>query len=114
MAEQRLTSQLQVDALRRLAESAGGFGMVLKKGDATAGQILAILLEKGDNPRLFGRQMADDFTYQWAEIDVKGRDGGGTLAEYCARARSRDPDLWIIELDVAQITPLIAALSAMG
>ena len=114
MAEQRLASHMQIDALRRLAEGAGGFGMVLKKGDATAGQILAILLEKGDNPRLFGRQMADDFTYQWAEIDVKGRDGTGTIADYCAKMRARDPDLWIIELDVAQITPLIAALATMG
>lgn len=113
MAEARLTAQIQVDALRRLAEGVGGFAMVVKKGDVTSGQILAILLEKGDNPRLFGRQMAADFTYQWTQIDTAGRDGSGTLADYCARARARDPDLWIIELDVANAGQLIAQLDLM-
>lgn len=108
MADARLTAQMQVDALRRWAEGAGGFGMVIKKGDATSGQILAILLEKGDNPRLFARQMAADFTYQWGEVVLTG-----TMADYLSRARARDPDLWIIELDVANSAQLIAQLALM-
>jgi hypothetical protein len=108
MAQPRLTAQMQVDALRRWAEGAGGFGMVLKKGDMTSGQILAILLEKGDNPRLFARQMAADFIYRWTEITVTV-----ALPEYLSRARARDPDLWIIELDVANPAQLIAQLILM-
>jgi hypothetical protein len=108
MADQRLTAQMQVDALRRWVESAGGFAMVLKKGDVTSGQILAILVEKGDDPRIFARQMAADFTYQWGEVVLTG-----TLTDYLSRARARDPDLWIIELDVANPAQLIAQLALM-
>ena len=111
MGDPRLTAHMQVGALRRMAEGAGGFAMVVKKGDATSGQILCILLEKGDNEVLFARQMAADFTYQWDEVALKNDD---SIAEYCARARARDPDLWIIELDVAETAPLIAALSSIG
>ena len=114
MGDARLASHIQVDSLRRMAEAQGGFGMVLKKGDAIAGQMLVILLEKGDNPRLFGRQMGGDFTYQWAELDTRGREGKGTMADFLTRARARDPDLWIIELDVADTAPLIATLMATG
>ena len=60
---------------------------------------------------LYARQMAADFTYQWDEVALKS---GDSIAEYCARARARDPDLWIIELDVAETAPLIAALSSIG
>ena len=111
MGDPRLTAQMQIDALRRMAEGAGGFAMVLKKGDPTSGQILCILLEQGDNAALFARQMAADFSYQWGEVTVKIDDN---IAAYCARARARDPDLWIIELDVAETAPLIAALSSIG
>ena len=44
MGDPRLTAHMQVGALRRMAEGAGGFAMVVKKGDATSGQILCILL----------------------------------------------------------------------
>ena len=108
MTTPRLTAQMQVDALRRWVEADGGFLMVLQKGDVTSGQILLILLEKGDNPRLFGRQMAADFTYQWAERVVQG-----PMAETLSRAKDRDPDLWIIEADVANGEQLIAQLPFM-
>lgn len=111
MGDPRLTAHMQIDALRRMAEGAGGFAMVLKKGDPTSGQILCILLEKGDNAVLYARQMAVDFSYQWDEVALKSDD---SITEYCIRSRARDPDLWIIELDVADTAPLIAALTSIG
>lgn len=111
MGEPRLTAQMQIDALRRMAEGAGGFAMVLKKGDVTSGQILCIFLEKGGNAVLYARQMGADFTYQWGEVVLKA---GDTITEYCARNRARDPDLWIIELDVADLAPLIAMMPSLG
>ncbi len=118
MGDARLAAHIQIDALRRLAEGQGGFAAVVKKGDSTAGQIIVILLEKGDNPRLFERQMMADFSYQWAEITLSTTDDAFTAAQettqYLARAKTRDPDLWIIELDVAETTPLIAALGSLG
>lgn len=114
MTTPRFTAQMQVDSLRRLAEGAGGFALVLAKGDVTSGQILVVLQKNGSDARLFGRQMAADFSYQWAEIDAGGREGTGTIADYCQRARDRDPDLWVVELDVADGAAMVAQLKALG
>ena len=38
----------------------------------------------------------------------------GTLTEYLARRRSRDPDIWVIELDVANRAQFDAILGQLG
>ena len=53
--EARLPARLEVAALIRLAQNGGGFAAVLKGGEDTAGTILLVLTEKGDNPRVYER-----------------------------------------------------------
>ncbi|MGZ8997436.1 MAG: DUF1491 family protein, partial [Allosphingosinicella sp.] len=67
MSEPRLASSVLVGALLRRAESEGGFGAVLAKGDPTAGAVVVILLEKGANPRFLERLLQPDGTYSWRE-----------------------------------------------
>ena len=83
--------------IRRI-EAEGGNGMVLAKGDATAGAILLQLADRGVPGPLLERQLGLD-GYRWREI---GPTDTGARDAYLARRRHGDPDLWIVELDHAE------------
>ena len=72
---------------------------MLAKGDATAGAILIVAQERGENPRASGaRDRPDGRT---ALIAV-GPDGESqAVTDYWMRRRRSDPDLWVVELDIA-------------
>lgn len=76
--------------------------MILHKGDPTAGALLLILCEKGENFRFFERVMGLDDDYQWRQIGLNLADDPEKMAEFLAKRRKVDPDLWVVELDVAQ------------
>jgi hypothetical protein len=87
-----------VSALFRRAQDAGGTGMVLAKGDATAGALLIQLAERGEPGPLLERRLDLDGAYRWSPT---GPDDPDQRGDYIARRRRNDPDLWVIELDVA-------------
>ena len=109
----RLTSQVLVSSLLRRAEAAGGFGAVLARGDATAGAVMVILAERGRRIALLERLLQPDGRYAW-------QDTGRAAAEeedfraLVARRRRNDPDLWLIELDVASAERFAAEMNAAG
>jgi hypothetical protein len=96
----RLPSGVLVSALLRRANDAGGMAMVLAKGDPQAGTILLIMNNKG----------------RFSGCVEPGRDTAGRMVllpagpaesaaphevrEYWQRRRARDPDLWVIDLDI--------------
>ena len=92
----RLPSGVMVSALLRRANDAGGFGAVLAKGDAQAGGILLVVSENGGPERLFERGLGRDGNP--ALIDSTPRED---IDGYWRRRRQRDPDLWVIALDIA-------------
>ena len=98
----RLASGLVVGALVRRVNSAGGSAMVLARGEAEAGAILVLALERGGDPRFFERGVGPD------GLPALVRSGPADLADevavssYWQRRRARDPDLWVIELDIAE------------
>lgn len=100
MIEPRLASHLLVSALIRQAEGQGGFAAVLRKGDRMAGSILLIRRERGQNPGLFERFPSLDGKGNWSEIIIEDIEKEEKISEYLARRTARDPDIWILELDV--------------
>ena len=92
----------------RAAEAAGGFGAVLHKGEAQAGTILLVLAERGRNQRLYERMPRPDGVRAWHCARVQAADDTGDFAAYLTRRAAADPDLWIVELDVADAERLIA------
>lgn len=96
----RLASAVIAGGLLRTAEAAGGFGMVLEKGDATAGSILVILLERGGNPRVLERILSGDGGYRWQDMEGQNIEVVGEVPAFVARRRQFDPDLWVLELDI--------------
>lgn len=106
----RLTSQVLVSSLLRRAEVAGGFGAVLAKGDATAGAVMVIVAERGVRTMLLERLLQPDGNYAWHD---NGRAGADDIefGELLARRRRSDPDLWLIELDVADPEAFVARIN---
>jgi hypothetical protein len=108
----RLASSVLVGALVRKAQAEGGFAAVIAKGDANAGSILLILLEKGAKSRALERLLRADGTYGWAPSTAEVSDKAGVVPDLIARRRRSDPDLWVLELDVPSAERFAAEMSA--
>jgi hypothetical protein len=114
MTEPRLATNVVVSALRRQAEALGAFAVVLRKGDATSGSILLIRREKGENPSLFERFSTLSGVVEWTEKPTQATDKEQEITDFLARRAERDPDIWIIELDVPfveRFTDILAAIA---
>jgi hypothetical protein len=110
----RLASSVLVGAMLRRAEGEGGFGAVLAKGDATAGSILVVLLEKGGNPRIFERVLQPDGGYSWTEAATHRAGNAEEVPDFIARRRRFDPDLWVLELDIPSPERFADEMNAIG
>lgn len=97
----RLPSGVLVSALLRRVNDAGGIATMLARGDAQAGAILVLTLDHGAMPRLLERGIGPDG--KTALMPAGPGDGAAPaeIAAYWRRRRERDPDLWVIELDIA-------------
>lgn len=98
----RLTSRTLVSALVRRASQEGGFAAIVRRGDEVAGSILLICLEKGTDCGLFERMSDFEGGYRLVRC---GPENGGLSAEsaqYLERRVRSDPDIWIVELDIAE------------
>ena len=111
--EARLASSVLAAALLRRAQEEGGNGTVLAKGDPTAGAIAVILAEKGRKACVLERLLQPDGRYSWEESrqDVQNEEQFQTFLE---RRRKYDPDLWILELDIASAERFAAEMNGVG
>lgn len=85
----------------RAVDAAGGFATVLRKGERDAGTILVVLAENGGNYRLFERMPDAETGRNWTCTKVQNPENKTEFSESLTRRASRDPDLWIVELDIA-------------
>lgn len=110
--EARLSASVLVSSLMRRAESSGGFAAVLAKGDANAGSILVILTEKGRKQQVLERLLQPDGGYSWQSILAQDVESEEELSVFFTRRRRFDPDLWLIELDVASAERFAAEMNS--
>ena len=97
----RLPAHVEVSGLIRAVQAAGGFATVLYKGEPDAGTIMVVLCENGGNGRLFERLPKPDGTRGWTLSQVQDVENGHEFNEFLTRRHGQDPDLWIVELDIA-------------
>jgi hypothetical protein len=109
----RLTSQVLATALLRRAEGEGGFGVVVAKGDSTAGAIAVILAEKGRKACFLERLLQADGSYSW-QSSRQEIENEQDFKSFLERRRKSDPDLWILELDIASAERFAAEMNAAG
>lgn len=96
----RLPAHLEVGALIRGVEAAGGFGTVLSKGERDAGTIMVVITEKGVDSRAYERMPQLDGTRRWTCSQRQDAEKKEVFQDFIERRRRQDPDLWIVELDV--------------
>ena len=109
--EPRLQSAVMVSALKRQAEVEGGFAAVLARGDSQSGAILVILAEKGRKVRVLERTLQGDGRYAWQDIGSQAAQNEEEFQKFLDRRRKFDPDLWLIELDVASAERFAAEMN---
>ena len=97
----RLASGLRVQALLRRVGQAGGSAMVLARGEAEAGAILILTYERHENPRFFESGIGPDGKVGLLRSGPDAFEDEAAVTAYWQRRRSRDPDLWVVELDIA-------------
>lgn len=86
----------------RRANDAGGFGVVRARGEAEGGAVLVIATD-GSDTTVLERGLGPGGTP--ALIESTPPD---SVEDYWQRRRARDPDLWVIELDIPQAKRLVA------
>lgn len=107
----RLTSAMLVSAMIRRVSDAGGSAVVAARGDPTAGSILLICLEKGALSSFRERVLGSDGTYGWEAVGPTAESPSEEGDAWLARRRQRDPDLWVVELDIPNAQRFAAEIS---
>ncbi|MEP3225264.1 MAG: DUF1491 family protein [Parasphingorhabdus sp.] len=111
MTSPRLSAEMMVQSLMRKVNQQGGFATVLRKGDRISGAILIICLERGKDPRVLEKMPSLDGPSNWQRIWPQDTDNKEDLENYLGRRSSFDPDLWLIELDIADGERLVAEMT---
>ncbi|MCA6224870.1 MAG: DUF1491 family protein [Phenylobacterium sp.] len=97
----KFSTDIWVAALIRRVELGGGFAVVSVKGDARAGSVLVKVLNLTSGAaRLFSEATRADGETVW--IRPSRAEQEADLDAYIARARTIDPDLWVVEIEDRQ------------
>lgn len=96
----RLPAHLEVSAMIRATEAAGGFGMVLRKGERDAGTILVVLVESNGTSALYERMPQLDGSRAWTRTKEQTPENRQEFEDYLTRRGRQDDDLWIVELTI--------------
>ncbi len=99
--EQRFPAHLEVNGLVRAAQARGGFAMVLHKGERDGGTLLVVLVYNQELGVLFERMPQLDGTRKWTRSKAQDSDNKREFDDYLDRRARQDPDVWIVELTVA-------------
>jgi len=110
----RLTSAVLVSALVRRVNQEGGSAMILARGDETAGAILLLTYERGAHPRFLERGLGPDGSPALLPSGPAEIADEGEVTAYWQRRRSRDSDLWVVELDIAGAERFAAETIGIG
>jgi hypothetical protein len=110
----RLPSKLLVSALVRRVEQAGGFAMIIARGEDMGGVILVQTLEKGRFSGFFERMTNLDGRASLMRAGPADDSDPITIMDYVDRRRRSDPDLWVVELDIADAERFAAETISEG
>ncbi len=107
MTTPRLPAALEASALVRSTEAAGGFAMVLHKGEADSGTILVVALDRAGLGTLYERLPDAAGERRWTAVRRQDSDARDSFDAALARRRTQDPDVWIIELTLDDVEQVI-------
>lgn len=98
--EERLPTYVWVEALVRRALADGAAAFVLQRGDESRGDVLVKVAELNGEARLYGPAMDMDGSRIFMDFAAQGiGPDEQDIDAYISRARQRDRDLWVIEVE---------------
>lgn len=106
----RLPAHLEIGAILRAVQAQGGFGTVIHRGEQDAGTILILTMYRGDQVTLFERMPQLDGSRPFIAAKRENAENPREIDEYVAKRKRQDPDIWVIELDVADGERFVASL----
>ena len=113
MAE-RLPAHLEAASLIRRAQAEGGFGTVIKRGDADRGALVLLISNRGGHWACFERALTAEGSYGWQRVGPPSGSDAGALTDWSQKRVRFDEDLWLIELDVAEPERFIVETGLQG
>jgi len=109
-----MAAHLEVGGLIRAVQAEGGFATVLAKGERDAGTILVVCCEHGRNGAAYERFPQPDGSRVWTLSRRQLADNPQEFSEFLDRRRAQDPDLWIVELDIANAERFIDSTGTLN
>lgn len=113
MSVGRLPAHLEASSLLRRAEAVGGFGTILRKGDADRGSLLLLIASRGVHFACLERALGPT-GYAWQGVGPAAGADGQSLAEWTSKRVRFDEDLWLIELDIPDPQRFVAETTSEG
>lgn len=106
----RLPAHLEVAGLIRMVEAEGGFASVIAKGERDAGTILILTMYRGEEAILFERMPQLDGSRPYVAAKQQDNENKQEIFDYIEKRKNQDPDIWVIEADIADPARFIAHL----
>lgn len=110
----RLPARLEVSGLVRRIETEGGYATILHKGDSEGGSVLLVVSSRGRYFAALERILGAGGGYEWRPAGPPESAGSDDLGAFLAKRTRFDPDLWIVELDIAEPERFIAETTTLG
>ena len=98
MSNERIATELWVQAQLRRFSSAGTGAYLIRKGDAERGTVLVRLVDR-DGTRILTQVRDLNGRLTWMEVKDGAVMQGPDADAYVERAVNRDSDLWVIEVE---------------
>ena len=100
MFDERLPTKVWVEALVRRAQVEGASAFILQRGDASRGDVLIKVADLSGGACAYVPRTSMEGTRVFVNLESQnvGPDEA-SVDEYVRRARARDSDLWIVEIE---------------
>lgn len=99
MHEPRVKTSIWVAALIRRAEVNGAAAFVARKGEADAGAVIVKIARLDGTARVWSSSYGRDGGRRWMKATGANVVPDADAEAYVARARARDSDLWVVEIE---------------
>ena len=97
--EPRLKTSIWVQALIRRVEVNGASAFVARKGEADSGSVVVKVSPLDGTACVWSSSYGRDGERRWVRATGEGFVPDADAENYIARARSRDADLWVVEIE---------------
>ena len=114
MSDERLPSAVEAAGLIRRVAADGDFATIIKKGDPDRGALLLVISSRGRHVGYLERTLTLSGDYLWQSVGPGESSGSDEIRDFLAKRARFDPDLWAIELDIAEAERFIAETTALG